>query len=157
MKPYGPSALRTATVFLMVAAPLLAHAQTGLVISEQDCRFLVRHVPDPGVAYQPGVDVRGREVVPAELGGRRPIEVPETFTIDIDVYLADRLGIPPDPRLYAPEANVAVVSVEGDRVIFEGQPLSDLRQQAVAEACREKLRSGPAVKRRPRGAAEPPG
>ncbi len=149
MKPHGAAARGTAALFLILAAPPLAHAQTEFVISRQNCRLLVRHVPDPGVEYQPGVDVRGREVVSADLGGRQPIKVPETFTIDIDVYLADRLGIPADPKLYVPEANVAVVSVEGDRVFFEGQPLSDLRQQAVAEACREKLRSGPEVKPRP--------
>lgn len=168
MKPHGAAARGIAALFLMLAAPPLAHAQTGFVISRQDCRLLVRHVPDPGVAYQPGVDVRGREVVSADLGGRQPIKVPEAFTIDIDVYLADRLGTPADrgrrridrrrkradPKLYVAEANVAVVSVEGDRVFFEGQPLSDLRQQAVAEACREKLRSGPKVVPRPNKAGE---
>jgi len=36
-------------------------------ISKQDCSRLIRHFPNPDVAYQPGVDVHGRKVVPADL------------------------------------------------------------------------------------------
>jgi hypothetical protein len=81
---------------LILAAQPLAQAQTSFVISAEDCRLLARHTPDPGVEYQPGIDARGRKVVPADLGGRLPVHVPETFIIDIDVYLADRPGIPAD-------------------------------------------------------------
>jgi hypothetical protein len=56
-----------------------------------------------------------------------------------------------------PEANVAVVTVDGDRMSLDSQPLSDLRQQAVADACREKLLSGPEAKPRPRRTDENPG
>ncbi|NQV22527.1 MAG: hypothetical protein HQ511_14025 [Rhodospirillales bacterium] len=120
-----------------------AFAQTKYVLSEADCRLLTRHDPAPDVAYQPGVDVHGRTVVPADLGGAPPIKAPETFTIDIDVFLADRLGIPADRKQFVPEANVAVVTVDGDRVYFDGQPLSDLNQQAIAEACQKKFDDSP--------------
>lgn len=36
-------------------------------ISKQDCSRLIRHFPDLDVTYQPGVDARGRKVVPADL------------------------------------------------------------------------------------------
>lgn len=137
---------KLATGVLMVAVGAIAlfmgepaFAQTKYVLSEADCRLLTRHVPAPDVAYQPGVDVRGRDVVPADLGGAQTIRVPETFTIDIDVFLADRLGIPADRKQFVPEANVAVVTVDGDRVYFNGQPLSNLKQQAIADACRKEL------------------
>jgi len=135
------AALVAAVLILSVAAATAPYAQTIFVISENDCRLLTRYVPEPGVEYQPGVDVRGKEVASANLDDRPPIEAPKSFTIDIDVFLADRIGIPANPNLFVPEANVAEVRVDGDRVFFDGQPLSDLRQQAVADACREKLKA----------------
>ena len=57
----------------------------------------------------------------------------------------NRLGIPVDPTLFPPEANVATITVDGDRVYFEDQPLGNLRQQAISDACREKLKPGQAL------------
>jgi hypothetical protein len=122
---------------LVFVAPLaLAEA---LTISEADCRYLTRHEPSSDVAYQPGVDVHGKAVVPANLGGRVAIDIPDTFTIDIDVFLAERLGIPANQKDYVPEANIAVVTVEGDEVRFNDQPLGNLQQEAIAAACDKKL------------------
>jgi len=137
----GVSAIRTYMAALVAAifVSTLARGETIYVITESDCRQLTRHVPAPDVSYQPGVDVRGQPVAPADIGGQTPIQVPEKFTIDIDVFLIDRLGIPVDRSLFSPEANVATITVDGDRVYFEGQPLGNLRQQAISEACRKKL------------------
>lgn len=128
-----------AAMLLSLSVTTPAFAQQTFVISEADCRLLSRHVPEPSVEFQPGVDVRGRDVVSADLGGRTPIKAPETFGIDIDVFLAERLGIPPDRKLYAPEANVAEVRVEGEKVYFDGQLISSPHQQEIADACRKKL------------------
>lgn len=37
--------------------------------SHQMCLFLDQHTPRADVAYQPGVDVHGKAVVPADLNG----------------------------------------------------------------------------------------
>ena len=132
---------RTLTAVLVAAVFVSwpAWGETIYVISEADCRLLAHHEPTPDVKYQPGLDVHGNAVVPADIGGGTLIQVPDRFTIDIDVFLADRLGIPPDRNLFSPEANVATVTVDGDQILFEGQYIGDLRQQAVSKACTEKL------------------
>lgn len=40
-----------------------------IVITKLDCSRLIRHVPAADVAYQPGVDARGRAVAPADMPG----------------------------------------------------------------------------------------
>ena len=56
-------------VFLILAGlitiPSVAYAET-VRISRTDCQRLIEHKARDDVAYQPGVDVRGRKVVPAE-------------------------------------------------------------------------------------------
>ncbi len=69
---------------MVVAAGVLhpnahARAQTEpirIVITKVDCSRLVRHQPAPDVAYQAGVDARGRAVVPADIPGSGADAIP---------------------------------------------------------------------------------
>ena len=135
------------------AAPAAAHekaekaplaitgvAITTVAITRADCARLVAHVPGPDVAYQPGVDVYGREVAPADLGGTPRIELPETILIDIEVDLLQRFGIPASPALYDPDAEVGEVAYRDGRFTFNGQPLQDEAQAELAARCQEIVR-----------------
>lgn len=78
------------------AAPLAAQT---LVVRPEICAALTAHVPDPGVAYQPGLDARGGQVAPADLagfGGPSFDEVALQLTVD----LRKRLGIKLDETLF---------------------------------------------------------
>lgn len=60
-----------------------------ITISKPDCSRLIQHVPSADVTYKPGVDVRGRPVVPADADPRqaefaRKI-VPEVLEIPITI------------------------------------------------------------------------
>ena len=122
--------------FLAPLAPAPADAGTAtVVITKADCARLVEHVPAPDVAYQEGVDVYGRPVVPADLGGGAEIAVPEEIFIAIDVDLFDRFGIPPNGVTYDADAIVGVVRYAGDRFTFNGQPLVSEAAAALAERC----------------------
>lgn len=57
-----------ASCLLLVAATASAEEVT-VTVTRQDCARLVRHMPSADVAYQPGVDVKGRKVAPADLPG----------------------------------------------------------------------------------------
>ena len=125
----------------LAAAPGAAHEQkTTVAITRADCARLVAHVPGPDVAYRPGVDVYGRAVVPADLGGPPRIEVPETILIDIEIDLLGRFGIPADPALYDPDAEVGEVLYKDGRFTFNGQPLQDQAQAELAARCQEIVR-----------------
>ncbi len=128
-------------LFLLAAAlaatPGAAHEKATVVITRADCARLVAHVPDPDVAYRPGVDVYGRAVVPADLGGPARIELPETILIDIEIDLLQRFGIPASPALYDGDAEVGEVAYRDGRFTFNGQPLQDEAQAALAARCQK--------------------
>ncbi len=113
-----------------------------VIITKADCAALVRHVAEPGVAYEPGVDVNGRPVVPADLGDTPEIELPEEIVIAITVDIDKRFNIPPTPDLFRPEAYIGTVIVKKDgRAYFNGQPLTSEVSHALAAACQKQ---GPA-------------
>ena len=113
-------------------------ASAEVAISRRDCEQLVRHEPAPDVTYQPGVDVHGRPVAPADLDGGSQIALPDVIYIPIEVLVQDRFGIPANSVLYDATALVGVVSVKGNQVYFEDQLLGDPEVAALEEACRER-------------------
>ena len=115
-----------------------APAGADVAISRRDCQQLVRHEPAPDVTYQPGVDVHGKPVVPADLNGGSQIELPDVIYIPIEVLLQDRYGIPANSVLYNATALVGVVSVRGNQVYFEDKPLTDPEITALEDACRKR-------------------
>ncbi len=127
-------------LFLLAASPAAAHETATVTITGADCARLVEHVPGPDVAYQPGVDVLGREVAPADLGGAPRIELPETILIDIEVDLFERFGIPANPALYEADAEVGAVLYQDGRFTFNGQPLQDEAEAELAARCQRIVR-----------------
>jgi len=109
-------------------------------IPRKDCQALVRYVPDPGVAYQPGVDVHGKPVAPADLPGSAiQSVVPETVEFDISFYpLARAKG----GRFDQSELYVGTVRYDLDtgEVLFNGVPLTDPEKDEMARRCRVALR-----------------
>ncbi len=119
---------------LLVAQP--AVAQQKAKISAKDCRRAVKHVPAPDVAYKPGVDVRGRKVAPADLGGRPRLKLPNVLTFDIEKDLSSLAG--------GLGADVPVGTIRYDinsgRITFNGQPLTGPQQAQLVARCREVLK-----------------
>ncbi len=132
-------ALFAATVLALAGWSAGAEEAAKVTISRADCRALVRHVPDKGVAYQPGVDVRGKKVKPADLGGASSWQVPESITIDIMIDIAEKFGIGAGGR-FKGEASIAAVTVntKTGEVLLDGRPVGDAATEAaIAKACRE--------------------
>ena len=136
--------LSLAAFLLTALVALPASAQTGetatIVITAADCRALVAHQPAPDVAYQPGVDIRGRPVAPADLPGGLTVAPPTTFIIPIEIDLVERFGVLPPDRGFEADALVGTVLYDDGRLFFNDQPLVDPVQAAIAEACRQLVR-----------------
>lgn len=126
------------SVLVLTAAGWAAPASAEVAISRRDCQQLVRHEPAPDVAYQPGVDVHGRPVVPADLGGGSQIELPDVIYIPIEVLIQDRFHIPANSVLYKATAEVGVAELRGNQVYYQDQLLSDPETAALEAACRER-------------------
>lgn len=67
----------------MLCFAATAHAQqqisaepVRIVITKVDCSRLIRHTPTVDVAYQPGIDARGRAVTPADMPGSGANAIP---------------------------------------------------------------------------------
>ena len=60
----------------LLAATADAHEVSHAVLDRRTCARIVVHVAEPDVIFRPGVDVRGRPVVPAEGSGGLRIETP---------------------------------------------------------------------------------
>jgi len=107
------------------------------------CKALVKHTPDPGVAYQPGVDVNGKPVTPADVPGGATMKLPDKIQIPLTVSLAKVLNLNTSAYPYnqlgpGTEANIGTLTVEGDRTFLNGQPLSDAQQDNLAVLCMKK-------------------
>ena len=131
--PWRAIGIKAALVALCcVANP--AAAQT-VTITRADCSALAAHAPALGVEYAPGIDVRGRSVASADLGGRSKLKLPDT--VDIPVHLD---GLPANSQLYElKDAKVGTVRirVKDGRAWFNGEPLTSDEHHAMARACQK--------------------
>lgn len=127
-------------LLLILPLVLLAlPARADVAVSKRDCDRLVKYQQPPGVEYQPGVDVHGRPVAPADLGGGYNIKPPEIIVIPIEVLIQDRFNIPANSVLWDAKAQVGTVIVKGDQVYYEGQLLGDPETAALEQLCREQF------------------
>jgi hypothetical protein len=104
------------------------------------CKALIKHVPAADVTYQPGADVHGKPVAPADVAGTPQIQMPETLTIPLTISLAQAINLNTSQYPYnqlgaGTEANIGTLTVNGDKVLFNGQPLSDTQQDNLAVLC----------------------
>lgn len=133
----------------------------AVTLSKAACARLVQHVPSDDVTYKPGVDARGRPVVPADLGGGPSIVLPDEINIQIGIDLADRLalrdarrgtaptpGLPGTPTPAAPvrkvlpfegKAALSELTIKGNDAFWNGQRIAPQDEVMLAEACRQSL------------------
>lgn len=140
-------------MILTLPGLLLAHfISSGLAaetvsISTADCRALVAHTPRADVAYQSGVDVRGKPVTPADLNAGDALGLPSTIEIPIAVDVAKRLfpGAPDNilgsRRGLEGKAALGMLSIKGNDVFWNGKPLASQDEILMAEACRSSLKA----------------
>lgn len=131
--------MRMLTLILTLAAIALpAHAKTATVtVTKADCRNVVAHSPDASVAYTPGVTADGRSVAPANLSGGYTVKPPESFSMDINIDLQERFGLPATKGQYIGEIKAGKVEIKGGRAFYNGQELATGAQNEIARACRK--------------------
>ncbi|WP_431858828.1 hypothetical protein [Azospirillum sp.] len=101
------------------------------------CRTLPRHVPSADVEYKPGVDVRGNRVAPADLPGSAGAAPMDRFEIPVTLEVARRLGFAtPGAGALPRTAEVGRLSIQGNRLFFNGQPLNAASEAELVALCR---------------------
>ena len=124
----------------LAALSLPVHAKTATVtVTKADCRHIVSHTPDASVAYRPGVPADGRSVAPADLSGGYRVKPPESYSMDINIDLQERFGLPVNKGRYMGELDAGSVKFKDGKVTYNGQELNTGSQNAIIRAYR-KLR-----------------
>ena len=124
--------------FLFIPGVLAGEA--AVRITKSDCIYLTEHQASADVAYQPGVDVRGRKVAPADVDTSPALKnlVPEILEFPIALNPlkggAARFG----------ETSLTVGTISFDmktkRASFNGKPLTRGETRRLAKKCKEVLR-----------------
>ncbi len=99
------------------------------------CSFMVAHQPDSDVAYTPGVDVHGKPVIEADVGGGaffiQADEISFTLNVDLAKYLG--IGVPEGIETKA-DLGMIVIDRNG-AVTFNGQPMEGGSEAALRSLC----------------------
>jgi hypothetical protein len=126
--------------FVLILLSLTATSVRAEKLDPGLCRALVKHTPDADVAYQPGVDVHGNAVAPADLPNQPQMQLPQQIKIPLTLNLAKSLNLNTTSYPYnqlgaGTEAHLGDLTVDGDKVLFNGQPISDTQQDRLAVLC----------------------
>ena len=116
-------------IFLFFSFP--ARAQSP---SEPLCQFWLAHKPSAGgAAYQPGIDVHGYPVVPADINAQMPSLLPSRITFPLTIDMAKQMNIPV-PEGAKLDADMGKIDVYTDgRILYNGQDMSASAQVLCAE------------------------
>lgn len=134
-------------LWAMMLLPLVFSVTTGMAaetyvgISPSACRKVTVGSTSPDVEYKPGVDVKGRAVVPAEGpgGGLDPAmgrKILDVIRIPISVDLAKRMGLGGNGTRFGSEIPLGEVTLRGNQMYLDGAPLTNTEQNQISEACR---------------------
>ena len=149
--------MKPLSTLLLCLLTLPASAQT-LKLEDGACDMLVKHVPSPNVGYQPGVDAYGRQVAEADMPSARvplgPIEIPLSVDLASRLHLGgmgtttgtqtgSQTGTGTNTAIgpggvvghYGNEAYVGTVTIDGQTVLLNGQPLTDETEDNLAILC----------------------
>jgi len=78
---------------------------------------------DKGADYVPGVDVKGKAVVPADVGSSAASGIPEPLVVPVTIDIAQRVGIPTQGANM--DATLGFLEIFADgRVLYNGQDIS---------------------------------
>jgi len=136
MQSFRPEICLGLWLSLALATPAVA-ADPYLTISKADCAYLTTHYPADDVAFEPGRDVRGKAVVPADLDGGNELIMPDTVVIPIELNFFRNLGLPANGVGLEADAYVGevIVDVASGRATFNGQPLENETEAELAALC----------------------
>jgi outer membrane biosynthesis protein TonB len=117
----------------------------------------VRAQANKGAAYQPGIDVRGNSVAPADVGGATVMTLPQAIRIPLTVDIAERMNrVLPDGVKLEAVAGLIEITPDG-RVMINGRDMSAPADSMCAAVARDKAaamktKDAPAAPKKPKAA-----
>jgi len=138
---------RLPLIFLLGAMIAPAAAADTVTISTADCQRLAAHTSSAD--YQPGVDVRGKPVAPADLDSGPSLDLPSVIEIPLALDVIRRLqgetsgrsNILSGQRGLEGKASLGTLTIKGNDAFWNGEQLQSQDEILMAEACRSSLRA----------------
>jgi len=97
------------------------------------CQQMADYKQPPGVAYEAGVDVKGKPVVEADLNPS-PVQVPDQVVFLVSVDMAQYLGLQTSAGTEM-NATMGAITYESGQLSFNGEPLEGQAAKALRELC----------------------
>ncbi len=130
-----------------VSAETVGVANDPIYVTKADCQAMVAHHPSADVTYQPGQDVHGRAVAPADLpgSGASSYQPPDKLSFDIAINPMMYAGVGKTTtaagqnRFANTSQSVAHVDIDlkNNQTSLNGQSLGSMQQDIVLQACRK--------------------
>tara|TARA_B100000686_G_scaffold328297_1_gene388140 strand:+ start:1303 stop:1716 length:414 start_codon:yes stop_codon:yes gene_type:complete len=130
-------------IFIVFLATLVSILPTNSVygestkvnISGRDCKKLIQHRARSDVNFKPGVDVRGRKVIGADLNSRMKLKFPTKIEFNIGF---NPLKGSAASRFGETSATVGKVkyNISKNSFSFNGKPLNEKALDALAAKCK---------------------
>lgn len=138
-----PMMLRILAIALVFAAGAARADGLQVVVSDADCRWLTAHLPADDVAYQPGRDVHGGTVAPADLPGSAQVALPDTIPIYLTIPVETFLGPDASPFVAPGDVDAGVVTIDRrtGEVAYNDVPVSTPGRAWLVAACDERAKS----------------
>tara|TARA_B100000686_G_C16787332_1_gene976140 strand:+ start:2970 stop:3509 length:540 start_codon:yes stop_codon:yes gene_type:complete len=111
-------------------------AEGEIVVERKVCRYLTAYQQAQDVEFEPGIDVNGRAVVPADINAS-PFQPADEFEFNVAVDLVEYLGLPVMPGVEA-YTGVGKVAVKNNQLYFDDEPLKPESEQALYALCVEE-------------------
>jgi hypothetical protein len=125
-----PLIIKQLPILAAIALVVSTHAYADAPkLDPQACKNL-------SAAYQPGVDVRGKPVVPADIAPP-VVAMPEKFSFDVNIDVAKQVGLPVPPGTEM-QARVGTVTYDKGVLTFNGKPLDSGTEANIRALCVDK-------------------
>lgn len=114
---------------------IMVSADGKVIISAATCAEVPGAAqPVPGADYQPGVDVNGQEVAPADLpSGAGSLKL-DNFPIEINRKLAGSFNVPASG--VGAKAILGLVTIRNGSAYFNGEPMVEDQRAALVASCK---------------------
>lgn len=134
----------TALVSFLLPSSMVEAGNT-VKITKKDCQKIAKRRPQPGAAYQGGVDVRGRKVKGADLDGGSPIKVPNVIQFDLNADMSKYMSDNAADKLGDANAKIGTVryDIKSGGMTFNGKRLTSPDAAEIRARCAEILGARP--------------
>lgn len=124
-------------LFFIISFLGFCQADTPHLTRSQCKQLIINHKPAADVDYQPGIDVKGNPVVPADISPPKNYGLGDN--VEIDIGSRHKRVAPRTPsRLRNSDVSFGTVNITKDgKVYINGEVVGDTQREELEEHCRE--------------------